>query len=414
MDNLNDTKNIPEEVTDSNEPNVSSDSPETINPEDYSTAAVAREYVGKLFPFVRPGGTHKYIYGIVGFLLAATFFALPGIISIVSFILPTNNFLNYISTNTHEFMSSVVTIMYIVLGWLILGKLISVTYFSQPLIDLSGYKGVLDFIKKNFVRILFAVLLVIMTVSSLLSENQNAAFTNQTDGVFVWYKVALGAVLISMIKDKTHQRILLGIFAVSTLLTAFVMFRQYIMFYMHVDFDKIWVTDFSAIVPKVVDLRHVRGVFSNSNHGAYYLCLGTLCTVGLMITANKAWKRILWGIVFAILINVTILNDTLGSVLAITATVILIPVAFIKSEVKMYLRFVPMLIMIAVMVFVSAFPHLPMGSNTLRNSAKELFRIVDKMSDKGNDAQESNPTETARGCGTQIRRQFCKCGQGKR
>ena len=375
-------------VNEIDEKNDSEDEYVKVNT-DATAAEIAAEYRSKLFPFT----TKKYIYGAVGFILAAVFFALPGIISLISYILPTNQFLNYIATQTQSFMHTDVLAMYLALVWLLLGYSIDCIAEKKPFFRFP-YSSFREFVSKNKVRIIFGILLVIMTVSSLLSNNMKGAFENQTDGMFIWYNVALAAFCVSLIKDKKQIRALIVIFAVSALLTATVMFRQYVMYYMHVSFDNLWTTDFSAIKTNLIDLRQVRGIFANSNHCGYYLTMGTLAAAGLLVTSDKLWKKIVWGVVLALLVNAVILNDTLGSVLATFLVILLIPLAFCKSSIRWYMRVLPILIMTIVIVFVSAFPQLPMGSNTLRNSALEIIDTFKAFS-KDDNQSEQNATSDA-------------------
>ena len=360
----------------------------------YSGDMVRKEFRRKLFPFSVKGKSHYY--GLFAFITAVIFFAVPGIVSILAMILPRKNVLNYIATQTSYAFTMMAAVMGVVALWLLIGRIVECCADKKPFLPYDSFK---DFVKKNVVRILFFVVIILMTVSSLVNtENTVKAFTNQTDGVFIWYLVAVAALLISLVKDKKQQRILLIVFSVSALLTCIIMFMQYVLYYKKLpldsfsDFINLWSVDFSKIETTVEDLRQLRGVFANSNHYGYFLTLSSLATAGLYVTGDKLWKRILSALAFAVFMFTMVLNDTLGSQLAIVLIIVLLPVAFIKSKAPVYRRFVPLAVMVCVMAFMSAFPQLPIGSMAIRNSIDELKTTIKKVTSYNDIQPEEEPT----------------------
>ena len=346
---------------------------------EYSKEDALRGIRNSFFPFTRSGKTS--LYGSLAFIAALFFFAGPGVISILSFMLPRKTFLNYISSQTRTFFIAAAIAMCIISAWLLIGRIIECVADKKRFLPYDGFG---DFLKKNLVRIMLFAVIVFMTISSLACGDVANAFTNQTDGVFTWYLVALGALLVSLIKDKKQMRILIAALAASASLMCFVIFIQYVAYYNKLDlnsisdFIKLWSVDFAAISDKA-PIAHVRGVFSNSNHCGYYLAMSALASAGLYITGDKGWKRVLSAIAFSLIIFALVLNDTLGAELAVILIVLLLPVAFLRSETRIWRRFVPTFLMAAVMVLMSLFPKTPIGSATLRNSITEIKDALSKL-----------------------------------
>ena len=369
----------------------SEDSFETVSLE-YSKDEARQSIINTLFPFSAPG--KERLYGLLAFFAAAAFFAIPGIVSMMAFIMPRDQVLNYIAGQTQDFFKVAVYALSTLALWLLLGRITDCLANKKKFLPYDSFS---DFLKKNVVRIMLFAVIVLMTISGLINKsNTENAFTNVTDGIFTWYFVALGAVLISLVKSEKQMRILLIVFTASAVLTCFVMFIQYVTLYKRLtlnsigDFFKLWQVDFSKVQP-VESLAHLRGVFSNSNHYGYYLCLSALACAGLYVTGDSLWKRLLSALGFILFMITMVLNDTLGAQLAIIITVLLLPVAFIRSKTPIFRRFVPMIAMICVMVFMSVFPQLPIGSMALRNSIDEIKYNIKKITsyeEKANDSRD--------------------------
>ena len=206
----------------------SADSFETISLE-YSKDEAKQNIIKTLFPFAAPG--KERLYGLIVFLAAALFFAIPGIVSVMAIIMPRDQVLNYIAGQTRDFFSVAAYVVIALFIWLTTGRIADCLVNKKRFLP---YESFSDFLKKNVVRIMLFAVIVLMTVSGLINKNNTeepfASFTNATDGIFTWYFAALGAILISLVKDEKQMRILLIVFTASAVLTCFIMFEQYVIF----------------------------------------------------------------------------------------------------------------------------------------------------------------------------------------
>ena len=370
---------------------------EKIEKKQYTAADTLKETVGTFFPFVK----NKRILGTFAFVIIGAFFLLPAIISILA-LLEVGDYTSMIATHTSEAMKLMVKIVIVFLAWAGVGTVLGWTVNKKASF---GYNGFGDFVKRNIVRILLCIVLIIMTVSSyFMSDNVNTSFTNLTDGMYVWYAILYGGICATLIKSKKQKRALLVMFVVAALILSCEMYVQYVTKYRRIELSQVFTVDMSAMKSSAVNLRHVRGIFANSNHCGYYLTIATMCASGLLITSKKWWGKLLSGISLAVLINAVILNDTLGCVLAVFVTILLTPIAFIHSEHRVITRLVPIMILVAVTAFVSLFPSLPTGSRNITTYAKEISGIFSKIVGKddseikGNDDTDSDlpkSTETS-------------------
>ncbi len=353
---------------------------EKIEKKQYTAADTLKETVGTFFPFIK----NKRILGTVAFVIIGAFFLLPAILSILA-LLEVGDYSSMIATHTSEAMKLMVKIVIVFLAWAGVGTVLGWIVNKKVCF---GYNGFGDFVKRNIVRIMLCTVLIIMTVSSyFISDNVNASFTNLTDGMYVWYAILCGGICATMIKRKKQKRALLVMFVVAALILSCEMYVQYVTKYRRIELSQVFTVDMSAMKSSAVNLRHVRGIFANSNHCGYYLTIATMCAAGLLITSKKWLGKLMWGISLAVLINAVILNDTLGSVLAVFVTILLTPIAFIHSEHRVITRFIPILILVVVTAFVSLFPSLPTGSRNITTYAKEISGIFSKIA--GNDDSES-------------------------
>lgn len=365
---------------------------ERIDKFEYSDKEVFTGIVQTVFPFINP--KKRYFASAIAFALTASFFLIPAILSLLSLIIGPR-FANGVASNTKEFIGAFSNISIVFLAWFVLGKIIQLFIPKDSASAgkfLGKYDGILDFFKHNVVRILMVVVMIIMIVASYLNEgNRHNAFNNLTDGIFGYLRMACGCICAMQITVQKQKRWAVTALAVSGFIMAFFVYYQYVTLYKSVVFEKAFTTDFSVINPPAIRIRQMRGIFANSNHCGYFMVMGTLATAGLLISAKRVWQKVIYGIMLAVTLNITVLNDTMGSVFAVILLMILLPVAFIKSKHSIVSRFVPLVIMIAVFAFITCFPKLPTGTNNLKNYYNDMASIVRSIT--GNkEASEGNTT----------------------
>lgn len=108
--------------------------------------------------------------------------------------------------------------------------------------------------------------------------------------------------------------------------------------------------------------------FVNSNHLGYVLCLATsTLAITFSLAKNYIW-RIITGILLALHLFVSMFNDTLGSLLALTFTFIVIPIVVcIKEKRFNVFSFIPLVMLIAI-----SFICIPLAS-PMDSTYKSLF-----------------------------------------
>ena len=353
----------------------------------YSPKASIENTLKSFFPFST--NEKASILGNVAFCITAIFFLLPVFECICAFFIP--NYISSIATHTKEAMELISYVLIAFLAWALLGTLSGIIYFkNNPFLK---YKNFFDFLKTNSIKCSLIVVFIIMTISSLFSSNVDNSFSNVTDGVFVWLRILGGCICVSLINKPVHKRILLAMFVLSAVFMSALVYYQYVTQYRCISINEIFSVDMSLIDSPEMKIRLMRGIFANSNHCGYYLVLGALAAAGLIISSNCIWKKIIYGIAFAIILNVTVINDTMGSVLAVALLVLLIPIAYINSKHCIFVRFVPLIITILIFVSISLYPSLPNGSKNIIKYTKEFSSIFSNMLNKENgDLDKTNDT----------------------
>ena len=79
------------------------------------------------------------------------------------------------------------------------------------------------------------------------------------------------------------------------------------------------------------------GIFSQFNHYGYYLLFGIISSIFLFINSNKKYQKIIYMLIYMLLLHTLIMNDTFGCFLAILFTLILITIYYRKNIKKIIL-----------------------------------------------------------------------------
>ncbi|MBE6160209.1 MAG: O-antigen ligase family protein [Lactobacillales bacterium] len=95
------------------------------------------------------------------------------------------------------------------------------------------------------------------------------------------------------------------------------------------------------------------GIFSQFNHYGYYLMFGVLLSIFMFLDNNKLYKKILYLIIYGLLLYTLIMNDTFGSFLAIFVTFILIIIyyIFIKKKIKILIPIISIFILVSMCTY---------------------------------------------------------------
>ena len=177
----------------------------------------------------------------------------------------------------------------------------------------------------------------------VISKTLNGCY-NLKDGfwAFLMYgSVMLAAMLIGKDKIKEKKRLIVGYVIVMTVLSVItIMMSNYITikqegysklyagYYANsgeFDFEeKLTASDFDKMAQneayKVFGKWYIypqRGVFRNSNHFAYVLCMAILAAVGLAMVEKNVLYKFLYIIAFTILTSMLIINNTFGGYLGV-------------------------------------------------------------------------------------------------
>lgn len=114
-------------------------------------------------------------------------------------------------------------------------------------------------------------------------------------------------------------------------------------------------------------------LFVNSNHYGYFLTMAIMLSTGLFITQKKLWLKITAGIMIVAFISQLVFNNTLGSNLAVFASLIFIFVMFCIKEKKFVISS-----LFPLVVFVLASIVIPTGMfyQIIEVFSKDLVSVV--------------------------------------
>jgi O-antigen ligase len=104
------------------------------------------------------------------------------------------------------------------------------------------------------------------------------------------------------------------------------------------------------------------GIFFNSNHYAYYLCLASMATAALALFERKfSWEKLLWILSFSILIYGLIKNNSFGPYLAVAFglffTVVFIVLYAKKASVSILIILTVFIVLSVITNFQSSYLH---------------------------------------------------------
>ena len=120
-------------------------------------------------------------------------------------------------------------------------------------------------------------------------------------------------------------------------------------------------TENTKALSKKLFIYPQRGVFRNSNHFAYVLCIAVLAAAGLTLVEKQIWHKLLYLIAFVILTAMLIVNNTFGAYLGVLVALICMLIYSIaamffnqKDDIKNRTQtFVFMLIIVALFTTIS-------------------------------------------------------------
>ena len=139
---------------------------------------------------------------------------------------------------------------------------------------------------------------------------------------------------------------------------------------------------------KVFYIQNIQqGVFYNSNHYGYYLTIATLVVCILFVTENNKVLKLLYGLAYIVISYNLILNNTFGSYLACSITILAFMIYCIYNKKYIIFSIVSLLIFI-IMSCITQYK----GENLVFNNFKNFFRDTDILLD---DTQKSSNWEEA-------------------
>ncbi len=114
------------------------------------------------------------------------------------------------------------------------------------------------------------------------------------------------------LKEEKWQVLLLKIFVVFTIIISIL----------------IYIDPFGKIFPSFFKTYPYTGMFINSNHYGYFLCLAIPISFGLSLFEKKLWQKILFILNTASLIVQLLLNNSYGPAIALFITLLTLPFAY--------------------------------------------------------------------------------------
>ena len=253
--------------------------------------------------------------------------------------------------------------------------LIGYLYFSY-----KKFENKKEFLKENL-PILFLVLYMVWTlISSIFAENRINAFSGtdfRKDGYISYIAYAGFFSLALCLKSDKLKKVLLNTFIIIAITTI-----GFIEIARHGYLENIfWVKDVA------------KSVFYNINHHGYYLLIATTIANYLFITEDKKILKILYVLVYAILLYYLILNNTFGCYLALFATLIIFFIAAIIKKEKRILA----VSSIAIFILISILSNFNISSeNITTNNVKQLSEDINAITSSKND-EENNYLQAGSG-----------------
>ena len=189
-----------------------------------------------------------------------------------------------------------------------------------------------------FVLLLFLVWSIITVILQIVIYGNSKALTSIVrpffvqEGLMLFCYYALIVCAAFFVKDKKTTKNLICItLVISVVLAAFMVIDPTGTIWFQKENNTFWAS-----------------MFINSNHYGYHLTITVMLAATLFCLSKKTYLKWIWGIVFTILCMALMFNDTLGSLLAVFASLILLIVvlSWFKGKIKLK-YFVPLFIFIA-------------------------------------------------------------------
>ena len=137
------------------------------------------------------------------------------------------------------------------------------------------------------------------------------------------------------------------------------------------------------------------GVFHNSNHYGYYLSICVIVAAVMMMKEKNILNSVLYGVSYAIMLGMAIINNTLGSYLGICVAIIfmviyaLIPKDDTENGIKEIIKTV---IIVGVLVFLSVFIVNTEGKNIVYTNISGLLKDLNILAES-NDVENLETIE---------------------
>ncbi len=184
--------------------------------------------------------------------------------------------------------------------------------------------------------------------NEVLSKTLNGCY-NLKDGywAFLMYgSIFLAAMLIEKNELKGKKNLIKGFVLVITFLSVLTigvtiytnvkmdeaneLYEQYKLHSGELNYGKeLTKSDFTNIVNNELYQKYAelyiypsRGVFRNSNHFAYVLCMAALASAVLIFTEKKWWQKLLYILTFIVILYMLIINNTFGGYLGVTVALV--------------------------------------------------------------------------------------------
>lgn len=240
------------------------------------------------------------------------------------------------------------------------------------------------YIVKEILKALSPVVVLLMFliwtfISCIFSPDKHMAiwgdlYRNEGFVTYLFYAgfVAMGLVLVN---SKTYIKKLANIFVVSASIQSVIALCPFLQ-------EKILYKSKYAIC---VEEPLYQGAFANSNHFAYFILLAILVDFFLLYYSNNQKEKIVYLLTFVLLMNLLLMNNTLGTYVALTVTLCFICIwQFFNKHDKSSLPYLCLIIVIS-FVFISSLYGSGMllsVSEMIKDIPKVVKFIIGKLTDK--------------------------------
>lgn len=171
------------------------------------------------------------------------------------------------------------------------------------------YKNKIKKIKKrDFIPLILLLIFLIWTIiTSLMSDNIYLTLTGSSyrkEGILTYICYA-GLLLTGILTKNKDKKIFYNLFIIVGVILSIYMF-------------------FKCGFSFTNSVTKYRSIFHQFNHFGYFLFMSIICSLNMFMNMENKKLKILYLISFVILVKVLVINDTLGSFLAVFGTIVLL------------------------------------------------------------------------------------------